>query len=126
MKKEITQQIDLGDRILERRQALHITQQDLARALGVTPQHISLIEQNKVTPSLALLAGLATELGVSVDYLVSGNEGIITDPIPAIKADKRLKIKAKKALIAMVEELYAASDTTLEKTLPSCESETTK
>lgn len=102
--------MSLGERVLERRQALHITQQDLARSAGVTPQHISLIEQNKVTPSLTLLAGLATELGVSVDYLVSGKEGIITDTIPAIKADKRLKIKAKKALIAMVEELYAASD----------------
>ncbi len=111
MESEVTHSLSLGERFLERRQALHITQQDLARSLGVTPQHISLIEQNKVAPSVALLAGLATELGVSVDYLVSGKEGIITDTIPAIKADKRLKIKAKKALIAMVEELYAASDT---------------
>ncbi len=126
MKREITQQAGLGERALERRQALHVTQQDLARAVGVTPQHISLIEQNKVAPSLALLAGLATELGVSVDYLVSGKEGIITDTVPAIKADKRLKIKAKKALIAMVEELYQTSDATLEKTLPSNESEAAK
>jgi transcriptional regulator with XRE-family HTH domain len=111
MESEVAHRLNLGEGVLERRQALHITQQDLARSLGVTPQHISLIEQNKVTPSIALLAGLATELGVSVDYLVSGKEGIITDTIPAIKADKRLKIKAKKALIAMVEELYAADDT---------------
>lgn len=96
----------LGERILERRQALKTTQQDLARALGVTPQHISLIEQNKVTPSLALLAGLAAELGTSVDYLVCGKEGIITDTIPAIKADRRLNVEAKKALIALVKELY--------------------
>ncbi len=126
MESEVAQKVSLGERALEKRQAYHITQQDLARALGVTPQHISLIEQNKVTPSLALLAGLATELGVSVDYLVSGKEGIITDTVPAIKADKRLKIKAKKALIAMVEELYGASDATLEKTLPSCEDEAAK
>jgi len=111
--------VSLGDRVLKRRQALKITQQDLARALGVTPQHISLVEQNKVTPSLALLGGLATELGASVDYLVSGKEGIITDTIPAIKADKRLKIKAKKALIAMVEEFYAAGDTAPEAEVSS-------
>jgi len=126
MKREIRQHVNLGERALERRQALHITQQDLARALGVTPQHISLIEQNKVAPSLALLTGLATELGVSVDYLVSGKEGIITDTVPAIKADKRLKIKAKKALIAMVEELYAASDAVSETTLPDGKNETAK
>ena len=51
------------------------------------------------------LPQLAEELGVSIDYLVSGKEGIITDTIPAIKADKRLKLKAKRALIALVEEL---------------------
>ena len=51
------------------------------------------------------LLQLAEELGVSIDYLLCGKEGIITDTIPAIKADKRLKLKAKRALIALVEEL---------------------
>jgi len=54
---------------------------------------------------LALLPKLAEALEVSIDYLISGKEGIITDIIPAIKADKRLKLKAKRALIALVEEL---------------------
>ena len=101
--------MDVGRRVLERRRTLKVTQNDLAQALGVTPQHISLIEQGKVAPSLGLLAGLATELGVSVDYLLCGREGIITDTIPAIKADKNLTLKGKKALIALVEELYASS-----------------
>ena len=97
--------MSLGKRIIKRRQALKITQQELAQALGVTPQHISFIEQDKGAPSLSLLPKLAEELGVSVDYLVSGKEGIITDTIPAIKADKRLKLKAKRLLIGLVEEL---------------------
>ena len=118
--------MSLGERVLKTRQALQVTQQDLARALGVTPQHISLIEQNKVTPSLALLAGLATELGVSIDYLVSGKKGIITDTIPAIKADKRLKIKTKKGLIALVEELYVAGDVVPTKAFSSDNSEAVK
>jgi len=101
--------LNLGERLLEKRQALHVTQQDLAKSLEVTPQHISLLEQNKTAPSLMLLAGLATELGVSIDYLVTGKEGIITETIPAIKADKKLRLKSKKALIAMVEELYEAT-----------------
>jgi len=85
---------------------LKITQQELAKAIGVTPQHISAIEQNKRDPSLSSLARLAEELGVSVDYLVAGKEGSITDVIPAIKGDKRLNLKAKKALIALMQELY--------------------
>lgn len=102
--------MSLGKRALQRRQDLEITQQNLARALGITPQHISLIEQNKASPSVHILAGLATELGVSIDYLVSGKEGIITDVIPAIKADKILTVKSKNALIALVEELYTRHD----------------
>ena len=84
---------------------MKITQQELAQSLGMTPQHISAIEQDKWAPSITLLPKLAEELGVTTDYLLSGKEGIITDTIPAIKADKRLKLKAKRALIALVEEL---------------------
>jgi len=101
----MVEQVSLGERIKERRQTLKITQQDLAQALGMTPQHISAIEQNKWSPSLAVLPKLAEELGVSTDYLLSGKEGIITDVIPAIKADKTLRLKVKRALIALVKEL---------------------
>jgi len=96
--------MSLGQRVIKRRQILKITQQQLAEALRVTPQHISLIEQDKGSPSLALLLKLADELGVSTDYLLSGKEGIITDVIPAIKADRTLTLKVKRALIALVEE----------------------
>lgn len=101
--------MSLGQRVRERRIALDITQQDLADALEVSPQHISVIEQDKVAPSVALLAKLAQELGVSADYLLSGNEGIITEVIPSIKADKKLNIEAKKILIALVKQLRKVS-----------------
>ncbi len=85
-----------------------MTQQELAKAVGVTPQHISAIEQDKRDPSLSSLAKLAEELGVTIDYLVIGKESVITDAIPAIKGDKDLKLKAKKALIGLIQELYEA------------------
>jgi len=97
--------VSLGQRIKQRRQALKITQQGLAQSLGMTPQHISAIEQAKWFPSITLLPKLAEELGVTTDYLLSGKEGIITDTIPAIKANNRLNLKVKRALIALVEEL---------------------
>jgi transcriptional regulator with XRE-family HTH domain len=96
----------LGIRLLTTRKTLKVTQQELAEKLNVSPQHISLIEQEKVAPSLGLLAGLAKELGVTTDFLISGKEGIITEAIPAIKADKKLNLKTKKALIAIIEEFY--------------------
>jgi len=101
--------VTLGQRIRKRRGILKVTQQELAKALGMTPQHISAIEQDKGAPSLSLLPKLAEELGVSTDYLLSGKECIITDIIPAIKADKTLKLKAKRLLIGLVEEFQAAT-----------------
>jgi transcriptional regulator with XRE-family HTH domain len=105
--------MNLGQRIRKRREALNITQQELAQALGVTPQHISVIEQSKRVPSLTFLAKLAEKLGVSIDYLASGKAAqgeIALDSILAIKADKKLTAKAKRALIAVVEELRATRE----------------
>lgn len=94
----------VGQRTRTRRQALKLTQQELAKGTGLSPQHISAIEQDKRAPSLPSLAKLAEELGVTIDYLVTGKEGVITDTIPAIKADKTLNLEVKKALIALVRE----------------------
>lgn len=96
----------LGERLLDRRKALNITQQRLAQASGVTPQHISLIEQDKTAPSLNLLPRLAKELGTTSDYLITGEDSMVVETIPAIKADKKLSLKAKNTLIALVEEFY--------------------
>ncbi len=101
--------MSLGSRIKERRNALGLTQQQLAQVLALTPQHISVIEQDKRAPSLPSLAKIAEELGVSIDFLVVGKKSVVTDTIPAIKADKRLSLKTKRALIALIEELYGAS-----------------
>jgi transcriptional regulator with XRE-family HTH domain len=98
--------MNLGQRIRKRREDLKLTQLELAEALGLTPQHISAIEQDKRSPSLPSLAKLAEELGVTIDYLVIGKKGIITDTIPAIKADKSLKLEEKRALIALVRALH--------------------
>ena len=104
--------MSLGQRIRKRRQILKLTQQQVAEALDLTPQHVSAIEQNKRTPSLTSLAKLAEELGVTVDYLVAGKEGVITDTIPAIKADKKLKLEVKKALITLVQALQRGNEET--------------
>jgi len=101
--------VSLGKRVIGRRQILKISQLLLAQALGVTPQHVSLIEQDKAAPSLALLPKLAKEVGVTIDYLLTGEEGVITDVIPAIKADKMLTLKVKRALIALVEDHHESA-----------------
>jgi transcriptional regulator with XRE-family HTH domain len=95
----------LGERIKERREELGLTQLQLARALGVTPQHISVIEKNKRAPSLDSLAKLAQELGVTTDYLITSKESVVSDVISVIKADIGLSLDVKKALITLIEQL---------------------
>lgn len=97
--------MSLGQRIRLRREALKLTQEQLAKTLGLTSQYISIIEQDKRSPSLSALAKLADELGVTIDYLVSGKEGTLSDLIPAIKADKTLNLEVKRSLITLVREL---------------------
>lgn len=97
--------MSLGQRLKYRREALKITQRQLAESLDVTPQHISAIEQDKRIPSLPFLTKLAEELGITIDHLVAGKEGVITDAIPAIKADKKLSLESKKALISLIKTL---------------------
>ena len=99
--------MSIGSRIKEKRLALKLTQQDLAQALGLTSQHISVIEQDKRIPSISSLVRLAQELGVTIDYLARGKEGVTVDTIPAIKADKKLSLESKKALVSLVKELYS-------------------
>jgi hypothetical protein len=40
---------------------------------------------------------------MSVDYLVTGKEGLITEIIPSIKADKQLSLDVKNALVKLVQ-----------------------
>ena len=101
--------LGVGQRIRQRRKALKLTQLDLAKAIGLTPQHVSAMEQEKRTPSLPCLVRLAEELGVSVDFLVTGKEGVITDTIPAIRADKALNLQTKRALITIIEQVRNAA-----------------
>lgn len=101
--------MSLGQRIRKRRGVLKLTQQQLAESVNLSRQHISAIEEDKRAPSLESLVKIAEELGVTVDYLLTGKESLITDAIPAIKADKKLKLEVKKALITIIQSEYAGS-----------------
>jgi transcriptional regulator with XRE-family HTH domain len=103
--------MSFGQRIRLKREALKLTQEQLAKASGLTSQYISIIEQDKRSPSLSSLAKLADELGVSIDYLVTGKEGTALDLIQAIKADKTLDLEVRKSLITLVRELRKKIET---------------
>ena len=61
--------------IHEKRKALGLSQEQLARACGVSRQTINAIENNKYDPTLALAFQLSRTLGVPVDGLFLPEEG---------------------------------------------------
>lgn len=66
-----------GTRIRERRTALRLKQAELARRAGISAAYLNLIEHNRRRVSEALLDALAQALGVEVEALSEGAEGVL-------------------------------------------------
>lgn len=62
----------LGARIRSRREAMKITQKNLAAAVSCSVTHISNIENNYNIPSLEVVLRLCEELKITPDYLLLG------------------------------------------------------
>lgn len=65
-----------GTRIRERRLALARRQADVARAVGISPAYLNLIEHNRRPVGPELIARLADELEVPADELSEGREEV--------------------------------------------------
>ena len=66
-------QKEFGLRVKDLRREQHLTQEQLAAMLNVSVEHLRKIELGKRGISIDLLLDLAAELGVSVDFLITGN-----------------------------------------------------
>lgn len=64
----------LGKRIAALRRQHNWTQEELAEAIGVTPQAVSKWENDQTCPDISLLSALAGKLEVTVDELLSGRK----------------------------------------------------
>lgn len=71
-KKEIN--IQIGEQIKFAREALRITQEQLAERVDVSPQYISDLERGVVGISIATLKRVCTVLCVSSDQILFGRE----------------------------------------------------
>lgn len=67
-------EITMGMRIAARRKELKMTQDALAQAVGVSAQAVSKWENDLSCPDIALLPKLAKILGVTTDFLLSGEQ----------------------------------------------------
>lgn len=73
-------EMTIGKRIAQYRKEKGLTQEDLASALGVSPQAVSKWENDQTCPDISLLPKLAQLLGVTTDELLSGKQ-----ELPAVR-----------------------------------------
>jgi len=101
--------MQIGRHVRKTRKALGLNQSELAQEVKVTPQHISKLELEQATPSLETLLSLSRTLGVSTDYLLTGQDVPPVDIRGAIRAQHQLSKVAKRTLIQLIGELDKTS-----------------
>ena len=73
--KDIHEPLDaIGDRLREERVRAGISQRELARRLGLSASLISQLESGLSKPSVGTLYAIVTELGVSLDRVIRGED----------------------------------------------------
>lgn len=70
----------LGRRIKTAREQARMTQEELAEAIGCTPQHISVIERGLKIPKLDTFITIANVLHVSADELLRDDLEHLAEP----------------------------------------------
>lgn len=91
----------IGDRIREERTRAGISQRELARRLGLSASMISQIESGHTLPSVATLWAIVTELDLSLDTVIRGEDaGAETPEVddtgnegPVIRSGKRRSVQ---------------------------------
>lgn len=83
----------LGEVIRTYRKQNHMTQEEMARRLGVTAPAVNKWENGNSFPDITLLAPIARLLHISLDTLLSFQEELTAEEIAAIIGEANLKLK---------------------------------
>lgn len=75
-------QTELGLRIKQCRKMQHLTQENLAELIDVSPHYIYELEKGLKCMSLATLVDISTALNLSTDYLLFGAQHSSTSTFP--------------------------------------------
>ena len=88
----------LGQRIAALRRHMGMSQAELAQRIGVSPSAVGMYEQDRREPSLSAMVTMSEALGVSVDYLLTGepltdrDEKMMKDTL--FSASQRAQVRA--------------------------------
>lgn len=95
-----------GERLLSVRKKKKISQEELAKKLGIHAPVIGRYERNEVKPSIEVAANLANALGVSLDYLVGVTDlELDNDIVEKIIAIQQLNDNDKNHILKTIDAL---------------------
>jgi transcriptional regulator with XRE-family HTH domain len=80
----------IGSRLRDERVRAGISQRELARRLGLSPSLISQLESGQSKPSVGTLYAIVTELGLSLDDVIRGDDPSPATPVAAPAAHSPL------------------------------------
>ena len=66
-----------GERILAMRKRLKWSQDELAKKVGTSAPIIGRYERNEIKPSIDTAKGIADTLGVTIDFLMGGDDTVV-------------------------------------------------
>jgi transcriptional regulator with XRE-family HTH domain len=86
-----TEELDgIGERLRLERARAGLSQRELARRIGLSASLISQLESGQSKPSVGTLYAIVTELGVSLDRLIRGEDFVETDDGPVARGAEPL------------------------------------
>jgi SOS-response transcriptional repressor LexA len=94
---------DIGNRIQKSRLALGLTQLEVAERLGVSHQAVQKWESGISSPKGARLKDVATELDVSLEYLLYGTITHISKVQPEANTEAAPELRSRVPLISWVQ-----------------------
>ena len=87
----------VGIRIMQRRKAKGLTQEELSEQIGISKNHLSGIERGIYLPTIATIVNICNILGYSPDYYLIGkitvNEDEVTGLIRQLPANEQIVLK---------------------------------
>ena len=77
-------ELKIGENISRYRRERHMTQEQLARSVGVSPPAVSKWETESSYPDVTLLSPIARALGITVDILLSFQEELTEEEVDSL------------------------------------------
>lgn len=99
--------LNIGERIIQLRKQQNLSQDDLAKQIGVSRTIIGNYERNTNTPSIEVVLKLAKAFNVTVDFLIGEGETATfdKDAVKRIEDIEKLDADTKKHLFFLIDNV---------------------